>query len=97
VNFSLTRDACRAEQRKSAIRAANKELERADDLVRGVLCGGCTFFFTVSQSHTHTHTQKIQEMDMETRGAPPTYRTKLTSRLRGYQAEVQKLKKDLVR
>lgn len=36
-------------------------------------------------------------MDMETRSAPPAFRSKLTSRLRGYQAEIQKLKKDLVR
>lgn len=37
----------------------------------------------------------FREMEVESRSAPPTYRTKMTSRLKSYQAELQKLKRDL--
>eukprot|EP00035_Acanthoeca_spectabilis_P020275 m.432009 g.432009 ORF g.432009 m.432009 type:complete len:227 (-) comp17377_c0_seq1:102-782(-) len=57
------------EQRKATIRQAEKEIERAEDL--------------------------LADMQQETRSAPPSYRTKMTARLRGYQADVEKFKRDL--
>lgn len=38
----------------------------------------------------------LREMEIETRSAPPTYRTKMSTRLRGYQTELQKMKRDLM-
>ena len=37
----------------------------------------------------------LQEMEMESRSAPPAYRNKMNSRLRGYQADVDGFTRDL--
>lgn len=37
----------------------------------------------------------LQEMEMESRSAPPAYRNKMNSRLRGYQADVDGFHRDL--
>lgn len=37
----------------------------------------------------------LQEMEMESRSAPPMYRNKMNSRLRGYQSDVDGFKRDL--
>lgn len=57
------------EQWKSCIKAATKDVERSEDLLR--------------------------EMEMESRSAPPSYRTKMQSRLKGYQSDVRKFRDDL--
>lgn len=57
------------EQRKANVRAAQKEVEEADDL--------------------------LQEMDMESKDAPPAYRTKLQNKMTRYKADLDKLKREM--
>eukprot|EP00041_Stephanoeca_diplocostata_P039017 m.1580983 g.1580983 ORF g.1580983 m.1580983 type:complete len:234 (-) comp25315_c0_seq44:1262-1963(-) len=57
------------EQRKQCQRQAQKEIERAEDL--------------------------LQDMEMEARSAPPSYRTKMNARVRGYNADIEKFRRDL--
>lgn len=57
------------EQRKACQRQAQKEIERAEDL--------------------------LQDMEMETRSAPPSYRTKMNVRVQGYRADIEKFRRDL--
>lgn len=42
-------------------------------------------------------TAQLQEMDMETRSAPPSYRNQLNSKLNDFRSELAKLRRDLVR
>lgn len=37
----------------------------------------------------------LRDMEMEARTAPPSYRTKMTTRIKGYQADCQKFRRDL--
>lgn len=57
------------EQRKAAIRAAQKELERASEL--------------------------LEDMNQESRAAPPQYRNKLSGKVSNYERDLQRLKADL--
>lgn len=57
------------EQRKANVRAAQKEVEEAEDL--------------------------LQEMEMESRDAPPAYRAKLQNKMTRYKADLDRLKREL--
>lgn len=57
------------EQKKAAIRSAEKEIEKADEL--------------------------LQEMEVETRNAPPAFRSKLQAKLTRYHNDIDKIQREI--
>lgn len=88
------------EQRKANVRAAQKEVEEAEDLVRrGAVTFACaTTLSCATLRLTLTFRRplpQLQEMDMESRDAPPAYRTKLQNKMARYKADLDKLKREM--